>query len=71
MTIQLKIARVPEVLSKSGISRSTLARFEKNDPTFPKKFKIGVRSMGWLESEIDAWIQSRVAASRLEQTSTQ
>jgi len=32
--------------------------------TFPKAIKLGARSVGWLESEINAWIEAQVAASR-------
>jgi prophage regulatory protein len=71
MKDQININRLPVVLEKTGVSRSTLRRFVKYDPTFPKPFKIGVRSMGWLEPEIDSWIQGRVEASRQAQTSTQ
>ena len=68
MTTQ-KIIRVPEVLSKSGISRSTLARFVKYDKNFPRPFKIGERSTGFLESEVDQWILGRRAeASRTDAT---
>nr|ART37181.1 D478 [uncultured bacterium] len=31
---------------------------------FPRRVKIGVRAVGWLESEVTAWLESRVAASR-------
>jgi prophage regulatory protein len=31
------------------------------DGTFPKSIELGARSIGWLSSDIDAWIDSRVA----------
>ncbi|UTH72512.1 AlpA family transcriptional regulator [Chromobacterium sp. IIBBL 290-4] len=36
------------------------------DPTFPKQIQLGARAgaVGWLEHEIDAWLESRIAASR-------
>jgi prophage regulatory protein len=29
---------------------------------FPKAIPLGERTVGWLESEIDSWIESRVRA---------
>jgi prophage regulatory protein len=31
---------------------------------FPRPINLGARAVGWLESEIDAWIADRVQASR-------
>ena len=33
---------------------------------FPKPIKLGERGSGWLTSEIDAWLQSRVDARNEE-----
>lgn len=32
--------------------------------TFPPQIRLGQRSVGWLESEVTAWINTRVAESR-------
>jgi prophage regulatory protein len=34
------------------------------DQGFPKRIKIGIRAVGWIESEVQAWVASRVEASR-------
>lgn len=58
-----RIIRRPEVQSKTGLPCSSL--YEKMAKgQFPKPIKLGERSVGWRESEIDAWIASREAASR-------
>jgi prophage regulatory protein len=57
MNEQLKIIRLPDVEQRSGISRSTIYRY-MNAGNFPKTIKIGLRAVGWLESDIDAWIRS-------------
>jgi prophage regulatory protein len=31
--------------------------------TFPKPIHLGARSVGWLESDIDNWIDARIQAS--------
>jgi len=30
------------------------------DGTFPKPIKLGARAVGWLESEIEEWLQARI-----------
>lgn len=52
-----RLLRLPDVLSRTGLSRSTLYA----DPTFPKSVKVGQRAVAWAESEIDAWIEARMA----------
>ncbi len=44
-----------------GVSRITIHRLEKSDPTFPKKIQIGVQSVGRFESELMAWLESKRA----------
>jgi len=57
------ILRMPNVKSRTGLSRSTIYAMIK-DNRFPKYISLGARSVGWLESEIEAWIESRINASR-------
>jgi prophage regulatory protein len=60
MSSSNKIIRLPATIAKTGLSRSTIYSFEKLNK-FPKKIKLGERSMGWLESEIDTWIEAKAA----------
>jgi len=54
------ILRLPAVIQKTGMSRSTIyAYMEKGK--FPKSVTMGERSIGWLEAELDEYIDSRVA----------
>ncbi|WP_367872970.1 helix-turn-helix transcriptional regulator [Luteolibacter sp. Populi] len=58
-----KILRLPEVKARTGLSRSTIyALIAKND--FPRHVPLGMRCVGWLESEIDSWIATRVGERR-------
>lgn len=50
-----RIIRLPEVIERVGIARSSIY-LKIQEGTFPKQLKLG-RNSGWLESEIDAWIQ--------------
>lgn len=57
------ILRLPAVKAKTGLSRSTIY-LRVADGTFPKPVSLGSRAVGWLESEVEAWLQLRVEASR-------
>lgn len=58
-----RILRWPEVENRLGICRSQ-AHLLISKGEFPPPIKLGVRASGWLESEINAWLKSRVGASR-------
>ncbi len=56
-----KLLRLPEVKARTGLSRSTIyALIGQNK--FPRHIPLGLRCVGWLESEIDAWIENRAAS---------
>ena len=57
------ILRLPEVKRSTGLSRSTIYLRIAQD-TFPKPVSLGGRAVGWLESEIEEWLQRRIEASR-------
>ncbi|MDI1276707.1 AlpA family transcriptional regulator [Methylobacter sp.] len=59
-----RIIRLPQTIKKTGLSRSTIYSLIKAG-NFPKQIRLSVRAMGFLESELDAWITSRAAASRI------
>ena len=58
-----KFLRLPEVLARTGLSKSSVWKFVK-DGTFPEPIKLGPRARGWIESEIEAHNQARIEASR-------
>ena len=57
------IKRLNSVKSMVGLSRSSIYLMMAAG-TFPKSISLGERSVGWLESDIDDWIDSKVAASK-------
>ena len=60
---QVRFLRLPEVLARTGLSRSTIyVRLEQG--RFPRPVSLGDRAVGWVESEIDEWIRNRIAESR-------
>jgi len=57
------ILRLPAVKARTGLARSTIY-LRISEGSFPKPIRLGPRSVGWLESEVDRWIESRAAESR-------
>jgi len=53
------IIRLPRVMGKVGSSRSSIYLMISKG-LFPKPVKLGVRAVGWKESEIDEWIEDKV-----------
>lgn len=58
------VLRLPEVLSRTGLSRSTiLAKSNRThrsfDPEFPRKIKLGMRAVGWLADDLNRWIEAK------------
>ena len=49
-----KIYRLPEVITITGLSRSSIYLRVSTDE-FPKPVKIGRRAVGWPEESIIAW----------------
>lgn len=68
----LTIIRRKQVEVRTGLSRSSIyARLRHNpkrpsdyDPTFPKPVSVGAKAVGWIESEVDAWIAAQIEKSR-------
>ena len=59
----MQILRLPAVLSRVGVSRSTLYLWV-SECRFPASIPLGERSIGWLESDVTAWIEARVRRAR-------
>lgn len=52
------VMRRPEVCRATGLSYSTIHRKEAADG-FPKRRRLGPNSVGWLRTEVEAWIRDR------------
>jgi prophage regulatory protein len=63
MIYQLKqnerFLRLPEVKHITALSRAHIYLLISKDE-FPKQYKLGQRAAGWLESEVLAWMQSKI-----------
>lgn len=57
------VLRLPTVRSITGLSRSSIyLRIAQG--TFPRPVKLGSRAVGWLQTEIAAWVDDRIKASK-------
>ena len=64
-----RILRWPDVQQRVGICRSQ-AHLLISKSRFPAQVKLGPRASGWIESEIIAWIEQRIAESRTNDIDT-
>jgi prophage regulatory protein len=60
-----RVLRLPQVCAATGLGRSFIYQLQAQN-RFPKRIKIGVRAVGWLESEVQQWLTERIAQSRRE-----
>ena len=58
-----KILRLPEIIALTGLSRSTVYNRVATG-NFPTSILLGGRSVGWVASEVDAWLHNQIMASR-------
>lgn len=62
-----RFLRRRDVEQATGYSIATLYRKAKQGD-FPKPVKLGERASGWLQSEVQTWIDERISASRGTET---
>ena len=54
------ILRKKQVLAMVGLSASTIYALQKAG-TFPQPLKLSLRATGWLTSDIESWLATKVA----------
>jgi prophage regulatory protein len=57
------LIRLEAVKARTCLSRSTIYAYMR-EGRFPQPVSISERCVAWIESEIDAWIADRIAATR-------
>ena len=55
----VRLLRFPAVRERTGLSRSTIWRLERQG-AFPKHHRISANAVAWVEDEIANWIRSKV-----------
>ncbi|MBS0251411.1 MAG: AlpA family transcriptional regulator [Proteobacteria bacterium] len=63
MSQPIRMLRLPQVLKKTGLSRSQIYRLIALG-NFPTQIQLSERISGWIEIEIDQWLQERIELSR-------
>jgi prophage regulatory protein len=66
-TPQTRILRLPEVIARVGLKRASIYQHIATG-SFPKQISLGIRAVGWLESEIDQWLAVRISARQIQKT---
>jgi prophage regulatory protein len=56
----MRLIRLKEVKYYSGLARSTVYKYVAAG-TFPKPVPLGGRAVAWVQGEVEAWIDSRIA----------
>lgn len=54
----MKLLKLKIVISMTSLSKASIYR-QVNAGTFPAPIRIGPRSVAWLVSEIESWIEER------------
>lgn len=55
-----KLIRLKAVQALTGLSKSSIYDF-MNAGTFPKSVSLGCRAVAWSETEIQEWIEAKLA----------
>lgn len=55
-----RILRRGAVEARTGLRRSAIYQGIA-EGTFPRQVRLGTKAVGWLEHEIDSWIEDRIA----------
>jgi len=63
----LRLCRKAEVVERTGLSASSVYALASKG-RFPRPVKLGERSAAWVESEVTAWIEARIAERDEQQT---
>ena len=55
----MRIIRLDDVKKTTGLARSTIYKY-MDAKLFPKAVPLGGKAVGWVESEVQEWVMSRI-----------
>lgn len=55
-----EVLRIKGVMRHTGLSRSSIYDLVKKKQ-FPAPVKLGMRASGWLQTEVNAWLNNKAA----------
>ena len=61
----VRLLRIPAVMARTGLGRSTIYRWSA-EGRFPAPVRLSARAVGWVESEVEAWLRERIEKSRAQ-----
>ena len=59
ITTPPRLLRLSEVREITRLSKSSVYNY-MSEGTFPKSISLGTRSVAWLASEVNLWIENRI-----------
>jgi prophage regulatory protein len=62
----LQISKLRQVSNQTGLSEPTIYRLVK-EKKFPPPIKLGMRASGWVQADIDEWLEARIREQREKQ----
>lgn len=54
----MNILRLRDVVSRTGLSRSTIWRLERRN-LFPRRIQLSENAVGWPETDVASWLAKR------------
>lgn len=63
MNQSIRMLRLPDVMQKTGFSRSQIYRMISSG-IFPRQIQLGDRVSAWIEEEIEQWLLGRINLAR-------
>lgn len=54
----MNILRIDQVIERTTLGRRTIYNY-MSQKRFPAAVRLGDRSVGWVEAEVNAWLQER------------
>ena len=56
--VNMRVIRIKEVCQKVGLSRPSVLR-KSREGTFPARINVGARAIGFIEEEVEEWLQEQ------------
>jgi prophage regulatory protein len=67
--VPYRILRLGQVRELTGLCRSSIYQLQAQK-RFPRRIKIGARTVGWVENDVQRWIAEKISSSRAEDGSS-
>lgn len=55
----IRVLRKRDAMTKLGLRESSFDDVRRKDPSFPRAIALGAKAIGFLEHELDTWIETR------------